>query len=288
MTALVVLTQAAEGSDSLAGQLSAAGFQVERWPLVRLIPAATQTIRPVLERLGDFDWVLILSPSAVRLVARRMKELDIAWPANLRAGLVGPASVEAFRDCFGDAPMVETPLEPPHDARHLVELIVANQDFRQRDAAGAAVRVLVLNRPDGRTQWMEALRQNVQSVEVVAAYTAEPMIDGPSADLMRRLQQARRSGGPVHWVIGAGSHVDLLLQALPAGWAEWAKRQPVLVPHAAVLAHARAAGFEDACVYDDRPDLVERLQYLGTRHGPAPADPADSNADNEELSVLTL
>jgi uroporphyrinogen-III synthase len=278
MTGLVVLTQAAEGSDSLAGQLSAAGLEVGRWPLVKLVPAAPATIGPVLARLADFNRVLILSPSAVRLVAGRMKELGISWPPGTRAGLVGPASVEAFRDCFGHAPPVDSPPGSPHDAHHLVEMLVGGQGGIPGPAPAA--RVLVLNRPDGRTDWLTGLREKAEYVEVVAAYTAEPLVEGPPSDLMERLQRMRQTGEPVHWVIGAGSQVDTLLQAVPEEWRAWVKRQPVLVPHPSILAHAIGAGFEGGRVYDDRRDLVERLQYPGNRHGPTPADPADIDADN--------
>ncbi len=101
MPATVVLTQAAEGSESLFRDLSAVGLHVERWPLVSLSTAA-KTLDPALSRLADFDSIILPSPSAVRLVAAQMARRKIAWPAGTRAGLVGPASVEAFRDCFGE------------------------------------------------------------------------------------------------------------------------------------------------------------------------------------------
>ena len=66
MPASVVLTQAAEGSDSLARELEAAGLHVERWPLTRLAPVGLAEIEPVLRRLADYDWIFLPSPSAVR------------------------------------------------------------------------------------------------------------------------------------------------------------------------------------------------------------------------------
>ena len=128
MTLLVVLTQATEGSESPARQLTAAGLQVEHWPLVRLAPVPTDAIEPVLRRLDAYDWILLPSPSAVRLVAARMKELDIRWPAGVRAGLVGPSSVEAFRECFGETALVDTPPGPPHDAGHLIGMLPDRPD----------------------------------------------------------------------------------------------------------------------------------------------------------------
>ena len=258
MTPLVVLTQAAEGGDSLARQLAAAGLEVATWPLVKLTPIAIEAIRPTLEQLGDYDWVLLPSPSAVRLVARRMKELGIPWPAGTRAGLVGPASVDAFRDCFGEGPEVDTPPAPPHDARHLIETLSPHGT----GASGPACvrRALVLNRPDGRTDWVEELAQKAGTVEVVSAYTAETLSDGPPPTVMERLRQRQAADAPIRWVIGSSSQVDTLLQALPAHWSAWAKRQPLLAPHPAIRAHAEAAGFENAQVYHHRRDLVERLQ----------------------------
>ena len=284
MSATVVLTQAAEGSDSLARELTTSGLRVERWPLVRLSPVALAEIAPVLSRLADYNWIFLPSPSAVRLVAGQMKELGLGWPAGARAGLVGPASIDAFRECFGDAPGVDSPAQPPHDARHLVATLGMRAASTQ---GGQPLRVLVLNRPDGRTQWIEALREQAASVDVVAAYTATPLQDGPPASSRWRLEQAQRSGAGLAWVVGASSHLDTLSRGLPVELANWAKRQPMLVPHAAIRQHARDLGFENVIVYDDRRDLVERLQYLrnsyATEHAP-PAVPADK----EGISVLSL
>ena len=284
MSATVVLTQAAEGSDSLARELTTSGLRVERWPLVRLSPVALAEIAPVLSRLADYNWIFLPSPSAVRLVAGQMKDLGLGWPAGARAGLVGPASIDAFRECFGDAPGVDSPAQPPHDARHLVATLGMRATSTQ---GGQPLRVLVLNRPDGRTQWIEALREQAASVDVVAAYTATPLQDGPPASSRWRLEQAQRSGAGLAWVVGASSHLDTLSRGLPVELANWAKRQPMLVPHAAIRQHAQDLGFENVIVYDDRRDLVERLQYLrnndATEHAP-PAVPAD----NEGISVLSL
>ncbi|MBA3479896.1 MAG: uroporphyrinogen-III synthase, partial [Lautropia sp.] len=285
MTFLVVLTQAAEGGDAVARQLSAAGLQVEHWPLVSLEPVPLDAIRPVLERLSGYHWIFLPSPSAVRLVAQRMKELGIAWPADVRAGLVGPGSVDAFRACFGSGPAVDTPLQPPHDAAHLVQALTGAGGGLS--AAATPVRALVLNRPDGRARWVEMLRQKAE-VDVVAAYTAEPVLKGPPEQLMWRLQRMKRAGGVVAWVIGASSQLDTLLQVLPAEMTDWAKRQPLLVPHAAILAHAEACGFDEGAVYDDRRDLVERLQYVTSSHGRALGQPADTDADKKEVSVLSV
>ena len=291
--ALVVLTQAAEGSESLARQLVAAGLQVEHWPLVRLAPVAAEAIEPVLRRLGDYDWILLPSPSAVRLVAGRMKALGIAWPVTARAGLVGPSSVEAFRECFGGQPAIDTPPGPPHDASHLIGLLpdLADQEGVGTRSSGR-LRALVLNRPDGRTHWLAALERKAQSVDVVPAYAAEPVTDGPPPTLVGRLQRLRGADEAALWVVGAASHLDTLLQCLSGDLAAWTRRQPLLVPHAAILAHAQAAGFSHVVVYEDRRDLVERLQYLANRHGRTSPKPADQDADNkepsEEPSALSL
>ena len=159
---------------------------------------AAEAIEPVLRRLGDYDWILLPSPSAVRLVAGRMKALGIAWPVTARAGLVGPASVEAFRECFGDQPGVDTPPGPPHDASHLIGMLPdrAEQVGAATGSSGSSgrIRALVLNRPDGRTHWLAALERKVQSVEVVPAYAAEPVADGIAAVTGRAAAKPARCG----------------------------------------------------------------------------------------------
>jgi uncharacterized protein HemX/uroporphyrinogen-III synthase len=270
----VVLTQATESGESLAHALGAAGFRVLRWPLVRLSPKPLAQMRPVLERLEDYDWVLLPSPSAVRLVARQMAELGIAWPARVRAGLVGPSSVEAFRACFGTEPAVDAPDGPPHDAARLVAAVA------QRGRVG---RALVLNRPDGRLHWLDALRGACESVEVVPAYEAEPLPEPPAPALVADLEAAHDAGRAVAWVAGAASQVDLLVRCMPSHLSAWLLEQPLHVPHPALRDHATALGFRRVSVYDDRGSLMLRLQYPGPTDIASPA----SVADNKEGPLLS-
>src|SRR5690606_40789236 len=57
---------------------------------------------------------------------------------------------------------------------------------------------------------------------------------------------------------------------------------------AEIQSHAQDAGFAEVVVYQDRRDLVERLQYLANRHGRTPPEPAAKDADKEEASALSL
>ncbi len=270
----VVLTQAVESGESLAREFAAAGLRVLRWPLVRLSPMPLAQMQPVLERLGDYDWVLLPSPSAVRLVARQMDELGIGWPERARAGLVGPASVEAFRACFGDRPEVDAPDGPPHDAARLVATL-------QR--LGGVGRVLVLNRPDGRLHWLESLRAVSDSVDVVPAYEAQPLEDAPPPSLLEAIESARGEGRGVAWVAGAASQIDLLVRCLPAHLTGWLLDQPLHVPHPALREHALGLGFRRVEAYDDRAALMLRLQYPGPTDIASPA----SVADNKEGPLLS-
>jgi|GEM_PF-163991 len=289
MPATVVLTQAVEGSESLFRDLSAAGLQVERWPLVSLSTAG-KTLDPALSRLADFDWIVLPSPSAVRLVAAQMARREIAWPAGTRAGLIGPASVEAFRDCFGEQPSVDTPAEPPYDARHLIATfgrLAPSGETGGEPGDEPALRVLVLNRPDGRTDWLDELREKAASVEVVTAYEATRLPGGPSPELMWRLQRVQRSDAALSWVVGASSHLDTLSLSLPDEFATWGRRRPVFVPHEAIRQHALGLGFEKVVVYRDRRDLVDQIQYAGLNHATEHAPPAVP-ADNKGITDLSL
>ena len=104
------------------------------------------------------------------------------------------------------------------------------------------LRALVLNRPDGRTHWLDALERKVHAVGRGAAYTAEPVRRNCRSHSCAAAAIAegrvRRAGG-----VGTASQLDTLLQCLSGELATWAKRQPLLVPHAAIIAHAQAAGF---------------------------------------------
>ena len=180
-----------------------------------------------------------------------MKELDIAWPAGCagRAGRTrqrrGVSRMLRRRGARRHAAGAAARCRPPgrrccrtrgNDAAAAADAQAAARGRVARAGAEPA------RRPDRTGSRRSSARRD--SVDVVAAYTAEPAAEGPPPALMWRLQTAAARGrrGPLGRRLGEpGGHAA----AAPSGdLAAWAKRQPLLVPHAAIMAHAQAVGFE--------------------------------------------
>ncbi|MGE0802811.1 MAG: uroporphyrinogen-III C-methyltransferase [Lautropia sp.] len=277
---MVVLTQDPATAAAFAAALRQAGIAPVEWPLVRLDPVADAEVAPVLTRLADYDVAVLPSPSAVRIVAAQMRRLGADWPLSVAAGLIGAGSVEAFRAAFERPDIrVVSPAQPPYDGNALV---VALERWRPL----ADLRVQVLRRSDGRTGWIEALRTAGARVSTTTAYRATAVAAPPSS-WAGTLAQARAAGRVLHWIVGARSQIDTLDRWLghqpggdqtlrdpaldvPAFQApalldpallQWARAGTIHVPHPAIAAHAQALGFGGARVFNDRRELIERLQY---------------------------
>lgn len=82
----VVVTRAREGSDRLGELLSAAGYEVETCPLIRIEPVAGPPVH-----CSGYDWVVLTSGIAVDLLFRR---LDGPLP---KVAVIGPGTAEALR-----------------------------------------------------------------------------------------------------------------------------------------------------------------------------------------------
>lgn len=217
-------------------------------------------------------WVYVLtSPAAVRVLANWLRQAQRVWPAGVWVGVPGRGTASVFHHELGDQVPMILPELPWQDGEHLAHAIVqqAKALAEAGPRAGQAVqsggplaRVYVFNRPDGRTHWLEILQQQGIQTSVLPLYEVAPL-SLPPAGFEGLVAAHQRASDRLHWLLGATAPIQTVsawLGALPAELGVWARRQTVWVPHHRLVAVAGSTGFTSIQVYQDRQQLIERLQ----------------------------
>ncbi len=95
----VIITRSVADNRSLREALIALGAEVIEVPLIEVLPPADggAALRDAVDRLEDFDWVVLTSVNALHALARARSSEDVEprWPVGLRAAVVGPATAAA-------------------------------------------------------------------------------------------------------------------------------------------------------------------------------------------------
>ena len=222
--------------------------------MLRASAVETGTIEPALRRLDAWRWIFLPSPTAIEMMAVHLDRLGLRLPADARICLTGPGSRSTFVHRFGDGRIV-TPLHPPYDANHLIEVAA------RADPAGRGQGALVAGRGQA-SPWVERLRQTMSPVELLRLFEIEST-DPPPGASAALADWAERERALV-WVAGARSQVDRLaawIDRLPErSLAAVALAAPLEVPHADIAHHASLLGFSKVGIFDDRTHLASKLQ----------------------------
>lgn len=122
----VVVTQAAEQAPELAGLLAQAGATPLRYPCLAIAPPADTTALDQALQLaahGGYDWLVLTSANAVRIVATQLTSLEIASSqlAGLRIATVGAATAAAVRAQLG----LEVNLTPAEEVAEGLAAVLA-------------------------------------------------------------------------------------------------------------------------------------------------------------------
>jgi uroporphyrinogen-III synthase len=96
----VVITRSNKGNAELARSLKAAGFEPIQIDTIEFLPPEDwSSVDASLKRLGQFDWLLLTSPTGVEFFARRMKALSLAvpWDGKPEVAAVGEKTGAALQ-----------------------------------------------------------------------------------------------------------------------------------------------------------------------------------------------
>lgn len=222
-----------------------------------------------------FQVYVLTSPAAVRVLAHWLRQRRRAWPAGVRVGVPGRGTASVFREQLGEQVPMILPEPPWQDGEHLAEAILhqlkglveaqratSQAHDGQAHPTGKTAQVRVFNRPDGRTHWLQMLQQHGIQTSVMPIYAVQSVVLPPPG-FVDWMTAHLRAADRLHWLLGATAPIHTVsgwLSGLPAAAADWARRQPVWVPHHRLVAVARATGFVRIQVYQDRQQLIEQLQ----------------------------
>lgn len=267
----LILTQDADGAADWQALLTAHGLPSWHWPAFAIHPLSDETVlarftdgmQPLADDpLSRVRIVVLPSPAAVRVLAGALGRQRLGWPAGVWAGVPGAGTAQVFRQQLGEPARLLCPPPPAQDAAHLALEILAALRADDRGGPVSSARLVLLNRPDGRTDWLEALRAQGIEVHVRPVYQVRACRAMP-ADLGTKLAAWQAEGRRLHWVVGAAAPLQTVagwLAALPDPLRLWAGAQPLWVPHPRLLAQARGLGFARAHFYHHRQQLIEQLQ----------------------------
>jgi uroporphyrinogen-III synthase len=243
-TVLLTRPQArSNGEDELHRVLGASGITVRELPMLRFeMVADTANVDAALARAanGDFEYILLASPTAVFFFHDRAKELELAdaLRAQGRFGSVGNATAEAL-STLGFR--VELPI-PQHGGSHELAAILSHSNLRDK-------RLLLLQSQLGLDTLEHALEQLGALPERVTLYNTK----GPSlGDAARLLQMLESPSPPDVIAFFSPSSVSYFVRSL----AEMASGMLRNLPALACIGETTAKAVEESL--HRRPEIVAR------------------------------
>jgi len=230
----IVVTRPREQAQGLARLIEQAGGRAHLFPAVEIedLPAPA-----ALERLGEFDLAIFISPTAVDRVMRRVRN----WPRRLRVAAVG-AGTRLELERRG----VRKVISPTSGADS--EALLAAPELEHV----AGERIVILRGEGGRALLGDTLAARGARVEHAACYRrARPRADpGP-------LLEAWKRGEVAALTVSSAQGLANLFEMLDPGLL---KATPLFVPHPRIADAARARSVHEVLVAgpsDD--DMLNRL-----------------------------
>lgn len=193
--ATALLTRTSKGNGRLRSALQQLGLKVLEAPTIQTVPARDESrLRHHLNRLADYDWLILTSAAAVDACFLGHHATTI--PDHVHIGVVGPVTAAALRQLGRDPDFIPSEFTTDALARQLPD--------------PAKRRILLLRAEVSNPGLPRILRERGGIVDDVAAYRTIP-----DPTLESRLQ--RWNQGAPQWVVFASpSAVEALHEALPS------------------------------------------------------------------------
>jgi uroporphyrinogen-III synthase len=237
----IVITRPRELAQGLAALVEARGGRAFVFPAIEIEPLPAP---PALARLAEYDRVIFVSPSSVRVAARTAHP----WPPA-RAVAIGSGTRREL-ERSGAAAV----LAPQGGADS--EALLALPEMQRLDGE----RVLIVRGEDGRTFLGETLAQRGARVEYAACYRRTR----PGSGCASLLDAARR--GELHAVtVTSAQALDNFIALCGGGLA---RALPCFVAHERIARHARDIALAEVVVAGTSDEqMLERLvAYFHERH----------------------
>ncbi|MCG9083427.1 uroporphyrinogen-III synthase [Laribacter hongkongensis] len=218
---LVIITRPHEAGAPLAAALRTAGFAPFEWPLLALEPEP-EALDRLPAALAGADWLVVVSPSAARLIAPALARL----PAGLRLAAVGRATAQVLEQASG------RPVLHPATGNDS-EALLALPDWGALDG-----RTVVIAKGRGGRPWLaENLARRGARVVPLALYRRRKLMPDPTA-----LQAALAVHPQAAVLVTSTEIAEAWRQA--AGDALWPSLQSIMhiAPHPRIAERLTALG----------------------------------------------
>lgn len=194
----VLVTRAAHQAGKLSDGLRALGAEPVEVPMLEIrAPDDLAPMDAALQRLDDYDWLILTSANTVRMLAVRAADngIDLAHSARTRVAAIGRATAEIARTVGLNVDLVP-------------ETYVAESLVEKLASQARGKRFLLARASDARDVIPDALRQAGGTVDIVDAY--RNMLPGEAPKLLRKALEKRidaatfsSSSGVKHLAIAA-------------------------------------------------------------------------------------
>ena len=231
----VVVTRPRGLAEAFAAALERRGARALVFPAIEIeeLPAPAR-----LARLADYDYVIFISPTAVRVALPKLT----AWPPSVTAAAIGSGTRREL-ERFG----VPRILSPQAGADS--EALLAVEEMKHI----AGKEILVVRGVGGRAQLGDALEARGAQVHFAECYRRLR----PSGDAAPLLQ-AWREGRVDAVTVSSAEGFDNFVAMVGAEGRTLLSRTPLFVPHARVAQHARTGG-EVVVAGPGDDETIERL-----------------------------
>lgn len=219
----IAVTRAEGRGNALADALRSEGATVTDVPLTRIETLPAAPLDAAVQKIADYDWLLLTSVNAVQHLAAALDRAG-AGLGECKLAVVGATTAQAAEQ-QGWYP---TLMPERFLAEGLLDAMAARGDVE-------GAQVLYPAAEGARDVLPSGLRALGASVDVVPVYRSAPDTDGQV-----RLREMVASGTLDLITVAAPSAVDALQAALPP---EHARRLPVACIGPVTARAARAAGF---------------------------------------------
>ena len=234
----VVLTRPRELAAAFARQIESRGARAIVFPTIEIQPLPAPA---VLGELARFDFVVFVSPSAVRVAERMLPRMSQGWPQKARAVAISFGTKREL-DRIGIAPVIV----PASGADS--EAVLAVQELEQVTGK----RVLIIRGDDGRPVLGDSLAARGARVEYAECYRRVR----PQADAAPLVAAWRRGEVDAVLALSAqalGNFLDMTQGAL-------AESTPFFVSHERIARHAKGLGVREVVVAAPGDDaMIARL-----------------------------
>ncbi len=233
----VVLTRPRDVAAAFARRIESQGARAIVFPTIEIQPLP---VPPALGEIAGFDFVVFVSPSAVRVAERMLPRMSQRWPRSVKAVAIGLGTKREL-DRIGIGPVIVPQAGADSEA------VLAASDLQQI----AGRRVLIIRGDEGRALLGDSLAARGASVQYAECYRRVR----PKADAEPLLAAWRR--GEVHAVVALSTQalanfMDMTQGALAAA--------PFFVTHERIARDARGLGVREVIVVEPGDDaMIERL-----------------------------